>query len=242
MDRLGFVITARMSSLRLPGKVLKKICGRTCLEHLVGRLARSKHTNRIVIATSTEPEDIQIAEEAERLKVNCYRGRLNDVLGRLAETIINFDIDPLVLVGGDRAMQDIEIVDYIIDRYSESYPKYDCIVNINKHKAYSFPQGQIVYVIKAEAILRADEIVKGENEREHIHSTFFINNDIFQIKTIKGSKYWNRPDIRTAIDTPEDFEFNCRIFKELETQNPYFGIKEVIELLDKKPELKRINT
>jgi spore coat polysaccharide biosynthesis protein SpsF len=240
-NHLGFIIKARMSSSRLPGKVLKKICGRTCLEHIVLRLSQSKHPHKIIIATSTENADDEIAQEAKRLNISCYRGSLNDVLGRVVGALKKFKLDPVVGIDGDRAMLDVNIVDYVIDAFLNEYPKYDCLVNLNKFGDFSFPPGQVVYVYKAEALIQAEELNLDKNAREHLYLAFFENQQIFRIKTLSAPAHWNRPEIRTAIDTPQDFEFTCKVFEFLYPQNQYFTIKDVIELVDKKPELIKIN-
>ena len=240
-SNLGFIIKARMSSNRLPGKVLKKICGRTCLEHIVMRLTESKHPHKIIIATSTEKMDDEIAYEAKRLNVSCYRGSLDDVLGRVVGALKNFDLDPVVGIDGDKAMLDVKIVDYVIDAFFNEFPNYDCIVNLNKFGDFSFPPGQVVYIYKAEALIQAEEFILDKNAREHLYLTFFENQQKFKIKTLSAPVYWNRPDIRTAIDTPEDLEFNLKVFEYLYPQNQYFSIKDVIELVNKKPELLKVN-
>ncbi|MDZ5016961.1 hypothetical protein GNF72_17415, partial [Clostridium perfringens] len=67
------IVQARVGSTRLPGKVLKKICGKTVLEHDIDRLKRAKNIDEIVIATTTEERDIEIVNEAKRLGVKYYR-------------------------------------------------------------------------------------------------------------------------------------------------------------------------
>jgi spore coat polysaccharide biosynthesis protein SpsF len=242
VNNLGFVIKARMNSNRLPGKVLKKICDRTCIEHLVLRLKQSRHPHKIIIATSTEKADDEIAEEAKRLDISCYRGSLDDVLGRVVGTLKQFKLDPVIGIDGDRAMLDVNIVDYVIDAFFNDYPKYDCLVNLNKFGDFSFPPGQVVYAYKAEALIRAKDLNLDKNAREHLYLAFFENQNIFHIKTLSAPTHWKRPDIRTAIDTPEDFEFNRKVFEFLYPQNQYFSIKDVIELVDRKPELIKINS
>jgi len=231
-----------MGSDRLPGKVLKKICGRTCLEHLVLRLSKSKHPHKIVIATSTEKPDDAIEQEAKRLNVSCYRGSLNDILGRIVEALKIFKLDPVVGIDGDRAMLDVKIVDHVIDKFLKEFPKYDCLVNLNKFGDFTFPPGQVVYVYKAEALVQAEGLNLDKNAREHLYLAFFENQKIFRIKTINAPPHWNRPEIRTAIDTPEDFEFNQKVFEFLYPQNHFFSMKDVIELVDNKPELIKINS
>ncbi len=69
------IVQARVGSTRLPGKVLKKICGKTVLEHDIDRLRRVKNIDEIVIATTTLEKDNEIVKECEILDVKYLEGR-----------------------------------------------------------------------------------------------------------------------------------------------------------------------
>ena len=76
------ILQARMSSTRLPGKVLKPLLGRPMLARQLERLKRSKRIDRLVIATSSEASDDPIADFCAAEKIDCHRGSLHDVLDR----------------------------------------------------------------------------------------------------------------------------------------------------------------
>jgi hypothetical protein len=76
-------IEARMTSTRLPGKVLLEAAGKPLLEHMVERLRRARTLDGIVVATTTEASSDPIAELARRLGIGCFRGSEDDVLARV---------------------------------------------------------------------------------------------------------------------------------------------------------------
>lgn len=227
-----------MSSSRLYGKVLKKIHDKTCLEHLCNRLKQSQYYKKIVIATSINIEDVAVQNEAERVGVFSYRGSLEDVLDRITKAADEYNVDPVVLIGGDRAIQDVNILDYVIDRYEDEYPLYECAVNINFNKKtnsyeYTFPKGQVVYVISRKFLAKVNAQKWDITSREELHKILFAKKKVCNLLNVEAPPGWNRPDIKTAIDTLEDFEFNKILFDNLYQLNPFFTIDDVIAFVDK---------
>ena len=120
-------IEARMTSSRLPGKVLTKIQNKYVLEILIKRIQRSKYVDKIIIATTLNKEDDPIVELAKNLKVKYYRGSENDVLGRLAGAIQNFQEEHIIQLTGDNPIIDSNIIDYMADHYLKS--DFDFVTN-----------------------------------------------------------------------------------------------------------------
>ncbi len=76
------IVQARMSSQRLPGKVLLPILGIPMLQLLIERLKHSRRLSKIIVATSESPDDQPIVNLCDSMKIDCYQGNLNDVLDR----------------------------------------------------------------------------------------------------------------------------------------------------------------
>ena len=76
------IIQARVGSTRLRAKVLKNLCGKTVLEHVVARVQQAKLIDGIIIVTTTKKEDDVIVQLANKLNVKVFRGSENDVLDR----------------------------------------------------------------------------------------------------------------------------------------------------------------
>ena len=114
---IGIIIQARMSSSRLPNKVLKPIEGRPMLAYLIERVKKKKNTDKIILATSVDPSDGPIEEFCQELSIECYRGKLDDVLDRYYQAALKYQLDTIVRVTGDCPIIDPLIVDEI-DRKS----------------------------------------------------------------------------------------------------------------------------
>ena len=108
-------IEARMTSSRLPGKVLMEINGKPVLEILIDRLKRSKYINEIVIATSSNDADDRIEELGKELNVAVFRGSEDDVLGRVVGAVETLKGDIIVEITGDCPLMDPEVMDSVIE-------------------------------------------------------------------------------------------------------------------------------
>ena len=108
-------IEARMNSTRFPGKVMKKICGKTILEILINQVKMSKRLNNIVVATTKNETDNAIVKVCQKNNINFYRGSENNVLKRLVETGIFYQADIIVQLTSDNPLIDPEMLDYMIN-------------------------------------------------------------------------------------------------------------------------------
>ncbi len=104
------IVQARVGSTRLPGKVLKKICGKAVLEHDIDRLRQIKNLNKIVIATTTLDEDNKIEELVTELGIDCFRGSSEDVLSRYYFAAKEYKADVIVRITSDCPLIDSDII------------------------------------------------------------------------------------------------------------------------------------
>ena len=99
MSRTSIIVQPRMSSSRLPGKVLEDLAGAPSLERLFERLRRVNGSPLIVLATSTLPGDNKIADFVEETRdIELWRGPKQDVLRRYADAASHFDLDPITRI------------------------------------------------------------------------------------------------------------------------------------------------
>ena len=109
--KTGITILARMGSSRLPGKVLKKICGKTILEHMIYRMKKVKGADIVIVATSHNQKDNQIERLCRLLDTPFFRGDEDNVLRRCIETNEAFQLDTAVIIGADCPLADWEVID-----------------------------------------------------------------------------------------------------------------------------------
>ena len=110
------VIHARFNSQRLPGKVLRKFCGKKMLEFQITRVKKSKLINKIIIATTKSKKDNDIVNLATKNNVNVFRGSSRDLVGRVYNSVKHDKPDIIIRVSGDNPLIDPAILDMVIKK------------------------------------------------------------------------------------------------------------------------------
>ncbi len=191
------IVQARMSSSRLPGKVLKKVAGKPLLLYLLERLQRVKQLDGIVVATSLDPSDDILVDFCRESGVPCVRGPLEDVAGRFLLALQQYPADGFVRVCGDSPLLDQRLVSVGIEIFQRG--GFDLVTNtlIRDH-----PDGQSVEVVSAETFQRIYPSMKDVGHLEHVTLFFYDHPDGFRIYDIKAGTCYS--DLRFVVDTPED--------------------------------------
>jgi len=230
------IIQARMGSMRLPGKVLMSINGKPVLEYVIQFLKFSKLLDQIIVATTNLPQDNEIEKLCKKLNIECYRGSVDNVLERYYECARLYHGDLIVRITADDPLIDATIVDQVIQICKDTKCDFASTAITPK-----FPFG---YFIESLTFSTLKKLYLTQNDplsKEHV--TYFIKQNIqlFNVKEISPSEKLARPQYRLTIDYKEDFHLMSKIFKKLYTPNSFIQYKDVIELLDKNPELAKIN-
>ena len=200
------IIQARMLSTRLPGKVIKEICGRPMLLHLVERISRASSINRIVVATTTDVSDDCIEILCRNNNIDCFRGDSNDVLDRFYRVGRKYPSEHYVRITADNPLVDAGIIDQIVLYHKENRFDYTS----NSSFPWSFPYGIIVEVFRSTALRQAYFKACGKLQREHVTLYFFDNEKEFSIgKVVYATDY---SGYRLTVDYPEDFIVVNEIF------------------------------
>ncbi len=229
------IIQARMSSTRLPGKVLKKIKGKTLLEILIDRLKHSKKIDKIIIATSTNPKDSAIVKLAKKINCPYFIGSEEDVLDRFYQTAKKFKADVIVRISGDCPFQDPKLVDEMIDFYLKNKKKFDYVSNVDPP---TFPDGLDLWVFPFRTLKRAWKEASLKSEREHVCPYIWKNPHLFRIGHFESKI--NYSYLRWTVDEATDFEFVKNIYERLYQKGKIFYMKDVLNLLKKNPNLHKI--
>jgi len=228
------IIQARVGSTRLSGKVLKKIEGKTVLEHVINRVKAAKNIDDIVVATTVKKEDLKIVKLCASLGISVFCGSEDDVLDRYYQAARLFKVDHVVRITSDCPLIDFKIIDDVTDLYFKK--KVDYVSNTIPE---TFPDGEDVEVFSFKALKIAWKNAKMSSEREHVTPYIKNNPNIFRIVNFKYNI--NLVDKRWTIDEPEDFEFINIIYKNLYPKDPLFGMDKILHFLIKHPEVEKIN-
>lgn len=228
------IVQARMSSTRLPGKVLKPLLGEPMLIRQVERARRARSLSQVVVATSTDPSDDPLAAACETYGVACERGSLNDVLDRYYRVAASRPgTTTVVRLTGDCPLCDPAVIDQVADVYAKG--GYDYVSNT---LAPTFPDGLDVEVCSMAALTEAWQRAELPSEREHV--TPYLKKGV-RFRTFNVVHGTDLSALRWTVDEPEDFAFVSDVYERLHPRNPEFGMQDVLDLLRIRPQLGDVN-
>lgn len=200
------VIQARMSSSRLPGKVLLPLGTKPVLAHVFDRLEKCRLLDDIVLATSTDESDDVLERFCADYGVACFRGGLDDVLGRFYATTQVFECDHIVRITADCPLIDPSVVDAVVlGHLAGGYDYYGL--------AGEFPDGLDCTAISASVLSWAHENATLPSDREHI-GPFIERSRERRWKKGELRLFAGMQDIRLTLDEVDDYEFLRHILEQ----------------------------
>lgn len=230
------IVQARTSSSRLPGKVLKEILGKPMIILELERLRHCQTVDEIILATSSDDSDKELANIVRNNDFPVYQGSLNDVLDRYYQCAKRCNPTHVVRITGDCPIIDPQIVDTVIFKHLQE--NYDYTSNILGK--ITFPDGLDTEVMRFSALERAWKEAKLPSEREHVTQYIIKHPEIFK----QGALLCETPELgdeRWTVDEPEDFRFISEVYERLYPDKPDFTLNDVLALLAEHPELRNIN-
>jgi len=228
-------IEARMTSSRLPGKVLADAVGRPLLAHMIERLRRCPGLDEIVVATTTNSSDDPVAELADRLGAGVFRGSEEDVLGRVLGAAQAHGAELIVETTGDCPLIDPAIVGEVIDRFAAAGADY-CSNMLER----TYPRGMEVQVFPTAVLAEVDRLTDAPADREHVSLYIYEHPERYRLSGVAAAPP-RGADVRLTVDTPEDLALVRAVFEELYPRDPAFGLGEILDLLDARPDLRGLN-
>lgn len=228
------LLQARMSSSRLPGKVLKTIVGKPMLELHLERLSRCRKIDQLVVVTSIDSEDGAIEDLCKRLGINCFRGDLTNVLDRFYRAYRCFGADIIVRLTGDCPLADPGKIDELVTFFKASGCDY-----ASNCTPRSLPHGLDAEIFTGRALETCWKKATTPDENEHVTPYMRYGKNGFKITHLEYDPV--NADHRWTVDEPEDFELVTEIYEALYHKDPYFTTEDIIHLLTQRPDLKKIN-
>jgi spore coat polysaccharide biosynthesis protein SpsF len=227
------LIQARMSSSRLPGKVLQDIAGQPMLGRVVHRAQQAKSVDLVAVITSTNAEDDAIEMLCQKNNIPYFRGSLDDVLDRYYQAAIHFQADNVVRLTADCPLLDPKIIDKVVQTFHKS--AFDYVSNALE---CTYPDGLDTEIFRFEALERAWQEARLKSEREHVTPYIFKHPELFRLGSVKQEE--DLSSWRWTVDTPRDLEFVRAIHKFIKDEE--FGMDEIVKLLKEHPELSELNS
>jgi spore coat polysaccharide biosynthesis protein SpsF len=232
--KITAIIQARMGSTRLPGKVLMDLEGETALARVVGRLRRATQVKQIVVATTNCIADDAIVRECDRLKIPTFRGCENDVLDRYYQAARACAAEAVVRITSDCPVIDPGLVDDTIELFQRQQGDY-----ASNSLPPIYPRGLDVEVFTIAALEQAWRDARKPYEREHVTPYFYEHPELFRLVSLGGQTNYSR--YRWTLDTAEDLELLRTIYARFGSRDD-FGWCEVVQLMEREPELAELNS
>ena len=229
------VLQARMTSTRFPGKVVADLAGQPMLLRQIERMKRAETLDGIVVATSTDASDDELAQLIEDNEFNVVRGDLNDVLARFIKAIDQYQPETVVRLTADCPLISPKVIDQVVTRFQQG----DCDYASNTMTP-TYPDGLDVEVVKASVLQEVARNSTDKDEREHVTLGVYRRPDVFRIANVAGDV--DLSHLRWTVDTPDDFAFVAAVYGELYPAKPDFDLADVLAYLERHPERTRTET
>jgi spore coat polysaccharide biosynthesis protein SpsF len=228
------ILQARMSSTRLPGKVMADVVGAPMILRQIERLERSRRLDRILVATSIDPSDDGLAAMLALHDIPVHRGPLDDVLARFEGALAAHPAEIVVRLTADCPLADPEVIDATIDLLTTRVLDY--AANTPAHRTY--PKGLDVEVMRASALLRAAQEAQDPYEREHVTPYLYRHPELFAQDFISQAE--DEGELRWTVDRPDDLEFVQAVYGALYPTKPDFSSEDVRAFVRSRPDLHRL--
>lgn len=221
-----------MGSTRLPGKVLVDLCGHPVLYHIIKRVQQAEYIDRILVATSTSPEDDQVANYCQSIGIDCFRGSECNVLSRYFYAAKAFNIgqeDVIVRLTADNPLVDPRVLDDLLAYFKQCKYSYA--------NTSGFPLGIGGEAFTFSALKDAFENAAKHYEKEHVTPYMYREGcTIGQLISMTDDSRF-----RFTMDTAEDYEFVRRVYSALYHGTHDFYLKDILDFLEKNPDVIEIN-
>lgn len=231
MSKVIGVITARMSSTRLPGKVLMKLGPQSIFEHHVQRMKQVKGLDGVFLATSVDPRNRPLISEAERLGCGWFAGAEQDIVDRHIQLCRRERAEAFIRVTCDSPIFDIASTSVFVEEFRKAFRDYIYVSNM------TMIQGTLTELVSLKAL-----------EAVHVHYrgaaiTSYIKEHLADFNTLPMQVEADlcRPEYRLTIDEAADIEMISRIYAALYRGVP-LDLRDVYTWLDDNPDVARINS
>jgi spore coat polysaccharide biosynthesis protein SpsF len=233
--KVVLIIQARLTGIRLPGKVLLPITGIPLLKYLLDRISSSETADEIIVAIPDNAENDSLLNFCKSINVKYFRGSEYDVLDRFQSASEKYKADIIVRLTADNPFIDRQIVDDVVNDYLANPVDY---VGAVPGRNSGLPVGISVEVISADALSKAWAGDISSGYREHVTPYIYKNQDLFTLRYYKVEKDYS--NYRITVDTVDDYMLANTLAGYFSNIN--YSWVEVVKLLEQNPNLLSINS
>ena len=234
--RCVVIVQARLGSSRLPRKALLEIVDKPMIGHVLDRALAIKGVDGVVLATTADPVDDELAEFARERKISCTRGSQADVLDRFRQTAAEHSAAVIMRVAGDCPLLDPHISGLVLAEYLRR-GDLDYISNVHPPM---YPGGLDTEVFSRHALECAWREAELPSDREHVTPYIWRNPRIFNLANFPADTEPKQAHLRWTVDEGADLDFVRAVYARL-YRGSIFGMDAVLNLVAVEPDLVRIN-
>lgn len=226
------ILQARLSSTRLPEKVLKPVLGEPMIVRQIERIRRSTLIDTLVVATSIDASDDPLVAELQGRGIEVRRGPLDDVVSRFGGVVSEFAPSTIVRLTADCPLTDAAVIDRVIESHLASSSDY------SSNTLYpTYPDGLDVECMTSSAFCRLVQLPLTDREREHVTLGIYGRPLEFSLNSVAQTV--DRSALRWTVDVPDDLDFVRSVYARLYDENNGFDQAAILELLARQPDLNR---
>ncbi|USQ98386.1 cytidylyltransferase domain-containing protein [Caulobacter sp. RL271] len=229
------VLQARMSSSRLPGKVMADLAGAPMILRQIERVRRAGRISRLIVATSVRPDDDPLVESLAAAGVEVVRGDLDDVLSRfIAALDAAGDQTAALRLTADCPLADPTVIDDTIALFERSGADYAS----NTGDTRTFPKGLDVEVFRTAVLRQAHAETADPYDREHVTPFIYRRPERYRLATLTQDR--DEGEVRWTVDRPDDLDFVRAVYDALYPARPAFVSDDVRALVRARPDLRTL--
>ncbi len=221
-----------MKSTRLKHKLTLEIHNRQIIRWMIDRIKLAKNIDEVIICTSENPQDDILEQIAKEENIKIFRGHEEDVIQRLYNASVKYNLDYALNITADCPLVSIEYIDKIIEEYIKT--------NADLIRTLDLPHGFFSYGLKIDAMKKVCEIKADINTE--VWGKYFTDTGKFQVVDINIPQELIRNHFRLTLDYPEDFEFFKAVYEQFGLNTYKTSMNDIISFLDENPEIVEINS
>jgi spore coat polysaccharide biosynthesis protein SpsF len=233
------IIQARMGSTRLPGKVMKTLCGQSVLGHVISRVRACTPVDEVVMATTIQSQDNIIVKESKKYNIKIYRGSEEDVLTRYYIAAKEAGGNTIVRVTSDCPLFDPLVLEAMLAQFNKIIAGGDSLDYLSNTLERTYPQGLDAEIFPFSVLERDHYEAKLPFQREHVTPYIYGHPELFNLRN-----FANPVDLsnhRWTLDTIEDWHLLEAIYSALWKGSRIFTTQEVLDFLESRPDLVSLN-
>jgi spore coat polysaccharide biosynthesis protein SpsF len=229
------IVQTRMTSTRLPGKVMKPLAGAPLIRRMIERVLRIEGLDRVVIALAEGAKHDPVIAALKGMDVSIERGSEDDVLSRYAVAARASRAATVMRVTSDCPLLDPEVSGMVLNAYADG--RVDGIRYARTNSKSGFPLGFDTEVFEVAALFEAEVQATESFDREHVTPFLWMTRpDRYPSVTVTGEP--DRRNWRLTVDTEADYRLASAIYDALYRDNPHFGYVDIVALFAARPDLR----